>query len=234
MLLRLVRPMRRKGSRIPYFTQRIPSDLKARSAGVKLALPIGDDTVPITISPKAQAVKVSLRTDNPGEAKIRQAAIAAYLETVWRALREDSPIPLTNRQATALAGRLYRAWSAGEGRERTIAIVLNANRVWEPDHESTDDVPDYWEAAARHLEALGDSDEPADLEAAFGPIIDRLLLGEGIRRVDPGSRLLLLKAFRLALQDAFERRGRNAGGDYTPDPKAERFPAFETPSPQQP
>ena len=38
---------------------------------------------------------------------------------------------------------------------------------------------------------------------------------------------MVLKAFHLALRDAFEARERNAEGDYRPDPKAERFPSFE-------
>ncbi len=53
------------------------------------------------------------------------------------------------------------------------------------------------------------------------------MLREGIGRVDPASRELLLKAFHLALKDAFETRQRNASGDYRPDPKSERFPEFE-------
>jgi hypothetical protein len=57
------------------------------------------------------------------------------------------------------------------------------------------------------------------------------LLSEGTPRVNPANREMLLTAFRLALQDAFENRKRNADGDYRQDPKAECFPAFEaTPS----
>jgi len=45
--------------------------------------------------------------------------------------------------------------------------------------------------------------------------------------VDTSSREMVLRAFHLALRDAFEARQRNAEGDYRPDPKAERFPSFE-------
>ena len=65
MLYRLVRPMRRKGSRHPYFLQRIPVDVKALAVGLKLALPIGAETVSLIISAKAETVKVSLRTARP-------------------------------------------------------------------------------------------------------------------------------------------------------------------------
>ena len=53
------------------------------------------------------------------------------------------------------------------------------------------------------------------------------LLAKGIGRVDTSSREMVLRAFRLALKDAFEARERNAGGDYRADPKAGRFPSFE-------
>jgi integrase len=244
MLFRLVRPMRRSGSRNVYFVQRIPTDLKTRATGLKLNLPIGNETVPFAISRKANFVKVSLRTSDPSEGKVRHATTAGYLETVWQALREDAPIPLTNREATALAGRLYSAWASGEGRERTTSvIVMRDGSGRASDHESADNIPEFWESAKRHLDAVETDDEAYQTKAArgelnakdtirplertFGPIIDRLLLHEGIRRVDTSSRELLLKAFRLALTDAFALRERNARGDYRPDENAERFPEFQ-------
>ena len=244
MLFRLVRPMRRRGSRNVYFMQRIPADVKARAAGLRLNLPIGTETVPFAISSKTNFVKVSLRTFDPSEGKVRHAATAGYLETVWRALREDAPIPLTHREATALAGRLYRAWASGEGREQTTSvIVMRDGSGWTPNCESGDNIPDFWESAKRHLDEVEAVDEEYQekaargelttkdgirpLERVFGRIIDRLLLHEGIGRVENASREMLLKAFHLALKDAFEARERNARGDYQPDPKAERFPEFE-------
>jgi hypothetical protein len=236
--------MRRSGSRNIYFVQRIPTDLKTRAAGLKLSLPIGNETVPFAISPKANFVKVSLRTSDPSEGKVRHATTAGYLETVWQALREDAPIPLTNREATALAGRLYNAWASGEGRERTTSvIVMRDGSGWTSDYQSADNIPDFWESAKRQLDAVEAADEEYQTKAArgeltvndktrplertFGPIIERLLLHEGIRRVDTASREMLLKAFRLALKDAFEVRERNARGDYRLDENAERFPEFE-------
>jgi hypothetical protein len=125
MLFRLVRPVKRQNSTMSQFVQRIPKDVRGRALGRSLSIPIGADTVQLTISPQAEAVRFSLRTREPSETKRRQAEAAAYLETVWQALREDSPIPLTHRQATALAGRLYRAWASGEGRERTTSVTID-------------------------------------------------------------------------------------------------------------
>lgn len=122
MLFRLVRPVKRTGSRNRQFVRRIPSDVRSRATGLKLSIPVGDQTQAVTISPRAQSVRLSLRTDDPVEVKARMAAVDAYLENIWRALREDAPVSLTHRQATALAGELYRAWANGEGRERTTTI----------------------------------------------------------------------------------------------------------------
>lgn len=90
-----------------------------------------------------------------------------------------------------------------------------------------------WRSANAHLakvaelEAKHKGDGPGTLEGALGGIVDRLLLSGGIVKVTPESRELLLGAFHQAMMDAVEKRERNAAGDYSPDPKSERFPAFE-------
>jgi integrase len=65
------------------------------------------------------------------------------------------------------------------------------------------------------------------LEKPLGPLVDRLLLSKGIRHVDEGSRSILLSAFWMALRDAFANRRKNIEGDYSGDPKANRFPQWE-------
>jgi integrase len=47
--------------------------------------------------------------------------------------------------------------------------------------------------------------------------------------VDSDTRPILLDAFVLALRDAMQHRERNAEGDYSPDPKAQRFPEWKSP-----
>ncbi len=79
---------------------------------------------------------------------------------------------------------------------------------------------------------LGHEGGAGDLEGVIGPLVTKLLRKRGIASVDEPSRNLLLEAFALALRDAFENRARNARGDYSPDPKSERFPEWQ--EPQQP
>jgi integrase len=230
MLFRVVRPMKRDGSRIPIFVQRIPVDVMSRAVGTRLAIPLGDGFTFVTVSTRAQSVRFSLRTTDPSQAKTRQAIAAAYLEGVWTALREDAPAKLSHRQATALAGDLYRVWADGENRARSIAIEQKPGGGWQRVSEMQSEQEDYWAAIETMWETTGASGDPADLEKPLGPLVDRLLLSKGIRRVDEDSRSIVLSAFWKALRDAFASRRKNIEGDYSDDPKAKRFPEWEAPS----
>lgn len=84
MLFRLVRPVRRKGTRTHQFVRRIPTDVRDRAVGTTLHVPMGSRTIALTISEKASCVRASLRTDNPSEVKRRPAEIDADLEAVWK------------------------------------------------------------------------------------------------------------------------------------------------------
>jgi hypothetical protein len=173
-----------------------------------------------------------------------------------RAFRDDATTLFTNSQATALAGRLYWAWAGGEKPEQTIAVEQGPDGTMPPvPHDPGDDAAHFEAALVRlvrvetickyemdkprasrnpfDLDHLPQPDECPDavaLEVHLGALVDGLLLSEGIRRVDASSRGLLLQAFWLALRDALEARHRNAQGDYTLDPKAERFPAWVSPN----
>jgi len=228
MLFRLVRPVKRTGSRYRHFVRRIPSDVRSKAVGLKLSIPVGEHTQAVVLSSRAQSVRLSLRTDEPAEVKLRMAAVDAYLENVWRALREDSLVSLTHRQATALAGELYRAWVNGEGRERAIAIVHTPGVGWQREYD-THVSDSEWGAVLANWEKIGATGEPGDLEKHLGAIVDRLLLAKGIKRVDETTRSIILPAFWQALRDAFESRRRNAEGDYSPDAKSERFPEWTPP-----
>ncbi|MDR3407891.1 MAG: tyrosine-type recombinase/integrase [Methylovirgula sp.] len=227
MLLKLVRPVKRSGSSVPYFVQRIPTDVRASAIGRTLEVPLGNASVRITITPRTDSIRFSLRTRDPAQVKIRQAQAAAHLEMTWQALRQKQPAALSNRQATALAGELYRAW-ADEERGQSWAVELTP-QGWVPATVTPEEDAAAFKAAFEALERIKDADDPRQLEATFGTLIDRLLLAKGIPGVDAESRARVLHAFYLALRDAFAVRERNAGGDYSPDPKAERFPEWKDP-----
>ena len=231
--------MKRKASRNPYYVRRIPTEVRTKANGLNLSVPVGNETQRVTITPRTQAIRISLRTNDPVEVKQRQAAIDEYLERVWAALRQGEEAPLSHRQATALAGDLYRAWTAGEDRERTIAVENIPGEGWkrvdadylEPD--IWEGVQQVWETLPTHRrwreleKALGADPKKEPLERALGPILDRLLLAKGVGKLTATSRSMTLEALWKAMRDAFASRKRNAEGDYSPDPTAERFPAWQ-------
>ena len=226
MLFRLVSPVQRKGSKNCQFQQRIPADVKARAMGRALHIPVGTETVVLTITRNMPSVRFSLRTANSAEAKIRQAQAIAYLETVWQAIRGvGEPARLAQRQIAALAGEIYRAW-ADESRQRTTAVDLQPDGRWAVIEPSQLEEPEEWTATIRHIDALMDAGEEA-LERAFWRIIERRLLAKGIASVTPETRKALLHAFAQAFRDATEARRREAEGDFSPDPKVRRFPEWE-------
>ncbi|MCA3630619.1 MAG: hypothetical protein IOC35_09895 [Methylobacterium sp.] len=111
MLFRLVSAVKRSGTENRQFVQRIPQTVRAKAAGRSFKVDLTDEiSVAIKISPQAESVRFSLRTSDASEAKRRQARAAAALERIWEALRTNEPVALSHRQATALSGRLYRAW----------------------------------------------------------------------------------------------------------------------------
>jgi integrase len=228
MLFRLVRPVKRFGSSMSQFVQRIPADIRARAIGRSLAIPIGENTRRLIITAQAPSIRFSLRTRDPIETKIRQAKAAGYLETVWRALREVNPTSLSHKQATALAGQLYRAWAEGEEREETTGITWTP-QGWIEVRITPEEDAAAFKATVAHLDKIASDGIPAHLERAVGPLVDRLLLARGIATVDSETRPILLDAFILALRDAMQHRERTARGDYSPDPKAQRFPEWKSP-----
>ena len=76
MLFRLVRPMKRSTSADAYFVQRIPADVKARAAALKLRIPLEGGFVDKTVTAGAADIRFSLKTADKSEVKLRQAAAA--------------------------------------------------------------------------------------------------------------------------------------------------------------
>ncbi|MGE0340174.1 MAG: DUF6538 domain-containing protein [Xanthobacteraceae bacterium] len=240
MLFRLVRPMKRKSSSNPYYVRRIPTDVLGKTNGLTLSIPVGSETRLLAITTRTEAIRISLRTNDPVEAKRRLAAIDEYLEGVWKALRQGEEVPLSHRQATALAGDLYRAWADGEGRERTIAVEhipgegwkrVEADYlepgIWEGVQEVWEKLPEDLEKAEALEKALRADPKKEPLERALGPILDRLLLAKGLGKLTATSRAMTLEAFWKAMCDAFATRKRNAEGDYSPDRTVDRFPVWQ-------
>ena len=231
MLFRLASPMRRSGSSIPQFVQRIPADIRQRAVGLRLAIPLGDQSVRIVITEKTSAIRFSLRTDDKSEAKVRQAEAIAYLEQVWAGLRANEPVALSQRQATALAGEMYRSWADTQRPVRSHSVTVDeSGSVTDDDDLEGEEAGLVYEATIAMLDRVKGQGDVSALEPIFGAIIDKLLIARGVPSVNAQSRRLLLEAFWLALRDAMDVQRRGAGGDFSHDPKAERFPEWVPPN----
>lgn len=234
MLYRLVRPMKRKGSSNQQFVQRIPADLQQQMVGMKLAVPIGDEIVFLIVSKKAQSIRFSLRTRDPSEIKDRQASASSYLEKVFKALRTNAPISLSHRNAVALSGDIYQAWSSDLDKGKQTAVEHTAEGWVRVDHIDMSEIEAGYEAAIRYVDDLEKADDREALEKAFGPIIDKLLLERGIANIDAQSRSMVHREFLKALRDGFKVRKRMAGSDYSVDPNSERFSTWSSEDDVQP
>ncbi|MES0074953.1 hypothetical protein [Mesorhizobium sp. M0058] len=230
MLYRLVRPVKRTGSSKQQFVQRIPADLRDRMVGMKLAVPIGEETALVTITPKTESIRFSLKTGDPSVVKSRQADAVAYLEQIFRSLRENRPVALTHRQAVALSGELYRAWASDYDHRNSISFVQNPDGTVERDDSlDLDLMAAAYASIVEKLGRLKEDGDSANMENAVGQLVNRLLLARGIPAIDAASRPMVLVEFVKALREGMEARGRKVGGDYSPDPRSERFPEWKSP-----
>jgi len=57
MLYRVVRPMKREGSRFQVYVRRIPVDVRDKLVGRTLRFPLGETTHAVTISMRAQSIR---------------------------------------------------------------------------------------------------------------------------------------------------------------------------------
>lgn len=102
-------------------------------------------------------VRFSLRTRDPGEAKVRHGVAAATVERFSATLRNSRPVTVSHKQTTALAGDLYRAWADGGG-DRTIAVT-HTPAGWVRDRSTPEEEGAAFEAAVPKLEEAARSRE---------------------------------------------------------------------------
>ncbi len=160
----------------------------------------------------------SLHTKDPVEAKARYREVSARVETQLENLSRG-PRKLGQKEIIALAGEVYRE-----------SVELCPNEPGEPH---------IWEAVIQLVDKV---ERTGNLEKWYGPDVDALLMRKGLiidRAPLPKNPLLipigpdnssygrLLRAVHDAFKQAAEVQLRRANGDYSPDPRADRFPSFE-------
>ncbi|MCC5977556.1 MAG: tyrosine-type recombinase/integrase [Salinarimonas sp.] len=154
-------------------------------------------------------VMISLRTKDPAEARRKHAEVAAMVEREWQALRSPAR-SLTQREIVALAGLIY------------------AEEV-----EALSEEPGSADVWAHVIELHAKAREAGKLEQWLGPSVDAILRREGLN-IDATSRARLIEAVDAASIQASEQLRKNAEGDYSPDPRASRFPEWKRPDEPSP
>jgi len=180
---------------------------------------MGDQIVTVKVSAKATSVRLSLRSSAPSTVRQRQAQVSAYLETVWEGLRSSQPETLSHRQAVALSREAYEGWpSLAEDAPK----ISEAESAWEG---ATGDSGVYANAIARLMAGTDPLGRSPEQQAAV--IGERILARHGKLNVAQESKELLTVEVLRALKDGFALGDRQTAGDYSPDPKASRFPKLE-------
>ncbi|MGH1572773.1 tyrosine-type recombinase/integrase [Methylobacterium sp. P31] len=250
MLLSMKRHAKRSDSRYIQFMMRVPETVRERVSGriITVDMPAHDgDPAAVFEAKLGRFVRGSLHTRNSATADIRHLLIRAELSKLYAAVKAG-PAPLTQMQIEGLAGETYRLlidehgenpgtqrqWesfkaltrAAVEGRIPGAPSILERGR-------SDDEVmrvllfgETEGEALTDTINGLAASWETRALEQRVGRLAFWVLQKHGLE-VDDETRFRLLQRVAQAALDAGLALKKRAGGDYRPDPAAERFPPFQ-------
>lgn len=160
---------------------------------------------------KKREEKVSLRTRDPELAKRLHARKSVEIDDLWARLGAG-PASITRKTLIALAGAFYRSHLAANDEDPGLLADKRQSEIKK--YELIKSLP----LASFHL--------PQTVEHEYGKRAKAFLTSKGYV-LDPAHYRLFLFEFAKALTDANRQLVRNADGDYTPDPKAARFPELE-------
>lgn len=196
----------------------MPNPWKHPKTGVYyLRIRVPDDVQPLI---GRKEFKVSLKTKDLGEAKVRFAI--KYAETLahWAKLKQGIRDRLNDKQVVALSGEVYRAAVAKSDErpeEMAAAYALRSLGV---------------EIALKQLTPSGKGSGAKQI----GPSLEELIgkevdveVGRHRLILDPEARERVLKRSADALLQGWNHATMECMGDYRPDPDANRFPAFVPP-----
>jgi integrase len=201
VIIRMSQPWRHPKTGILYFRSRLPADVAESLAGRSYTLDVAGGATTVRLN---GWIKVSLRTKDVREARLRHASVQAQIQSRWQAARNGTQA-LTHKQVLEIAGEWYRD------------LVR--------DHEDEPGDVEQWEL---YQELLSDAaDEPNRTRAAQGLSklihLDPWLEARGYN-LDQETREKVLLAVSAALFSGAETIKRRAGGDYGPDEKLQFYP----------
>jgi integrase len=157
----------------------------------------------------------TLGTKDPVEAASRHRQIAAEVEAQWAGFRRGEQT-LSQKQRLAIAGEMYREMvereQANPGDAGARKALLEADR----------------DVLKKRADGGGAQRRGLGLYVQFAPRMVEFLDRRGIL-LSAKERATLLTAFGEAVTQANEQLLKNAHGDYSPDPRADRFPEYVPP-----
>ena len=244
MAIRMPGPVALGAHRVFHLNVRVPKDLAAKLRGAALTLPVDGDDVTVKIGDK---VVVSLRTKDRREAKLRFQHAAARLDAFFTASRA-APEALTYKDIVALSGDSYRRFVEDRETkvwpdyfERTDAAFEDDVRAFQSDGDAILPREDAeflaelalpegpsllaWTRGGLKFGCLEMSEEEG-LEQLFGRQADLLVARRGLK-LDPPSRIALLREIGRTQLLGTHRLKQICGGDFSPDPHLARFPPFQ-------
>lgn len=250
MMLKMKRHASRGDSGIHQFKIRVPTDVRERAKGRRLTVVLpataSDPEAVLTVT-LGEFCKGSLRTRDARTADVRIHVVRAALLSFCDRLRSGT-VELSQRQIEALAGDVHRHLLAehednpGTPREwesfKALCRAAVEGRITDappiPEHGRSDDEvirvllfgEAEGEALTASVDALAATWDTRALEQRVGRLAYWALQSRGIE-VDSEIRVRLLRRIAVAALQAGGTLKRMAGGDYRPDPAAERFPVFE-------
>lgn len=235
---------KRAGSSVPQFRIRVPTKIVDRLRGKRVLLSIATphDYPCVKTVTIGSDVAFSLETDDATIAEARQANALDHLRRLFD-LTDAAPISLSHKDMVALSGETYRLYqeihrdNPGEADEwmyhKALTRAALEGRIKNPPPATL--MPDEAKTA---IELFGSGDLTAAvnafpaaqydaLEDRFGLLADWVLIRQRIH-LNPNDRQRFLRFVGTASLDAGWQLRRNAEGDYSPDPKAQRFPPIES------
>jgi len=204
MGIRMAQPWQNPTTGIYYFRQRVPQDVAHFAKGRRVAVMLTGERHEVTLG---EALKFSLGTREPKEAKARYPEAAAQAQRIWDSLRAGmaGEPSISSRERDAFAGMYYRDLCEQQGD--------NPGRA------------EGWYDALGAMKDLGET--PQGLETMHGASLDNLLAQQGLSIWRPEERIETLDALHGAYCQFHRLQQRRAEGDWRPDPQADRFPPMQ-------
>lgn len=213
MVFQMTRPTSRSGTKNEQYVSRIPADVIRTLDGL-----------PASYRPKGwgkDRISISTGTADRKAAAARFSRISAEVEERYARLRAGVH-SLTHKEAVALSGTIYKGL--------TEALEDNPGKVamWEG-IQMENVLARAGKAGMGPLLIGAEAQRKASMEERFGPMTDEVLAREGLI-IDEASRIRVMEQVAFALDQAAIKLQKNAEGDYSPDPVAERFTVWENPA----